>query len=76
VAAAVLWGLRTSSLTTLAAPACTGLLKGETAGLCAELEKLRPPFRDWMARVRDCCMVREAVPQDYYTLWGAESGRE
>jgi hypothetical protein len=44
---------------TLAAVACAGLLKGETACRCAEVEKLREPFRDWMARVRVCCMARE-----------------
>jgi hypothetical protein len=67
-AAAVLCVLRTSSLTTLVVAACAGLLKGETAPLCALLEKLREPLRDWMARVRVCCIVRRKyVPQDYYT---------
>lgn len=65
-AAAVLCGLLTSSFTTLVVAACAGLLKGETAGLCAECEKAREPFRLWIARVRVCCMVSEGgVPQDY-----------
>jgi hypothetical protein len=44
--------------------------------LGADVEKLREPFRDWMARVRVCCMVGRSVPQDCYALGSGEGRAE
>jgi hypothetical protein len=58
--------------------ACAGLRKGETANLCAVVEKLRLPLRAFTARVRDCCMTGMGVHWGtgyYYTRRGEQQQR-